>query len=1297
MRSTLFTRIMFSITFVLASMLSFAQSDIGITLNITPPYSPRFADYAETPGKVLLIVRNNTNQVKNIYLRGMVTGDNGISMSNDATAKPSSPVVLQPFQVYTANNNNLQELFSVSKYKMTGITPSQIAAKNGLPEGNYNICIRAYDYNTGQPLSADAPLGCKMLPLANLEPPIPLKPMANEEVKGLEPQNVIFSWTVPAGAEPGTQYKLRVIEMLDPKKNINDAYNSGTTPTFFEVTVSANVFVFGPGQPKLVNGRKYAWAVTAIPGPKKIAYKNNGTGEVRSFTFVKPEPPKPAGPVITLIAPADKASFDPIGGLDKSIDLKWDYTNPNKQSFYEDAWVYEVKEGQTPEEAVKKNERVNSTKEPYKAAWFSGNNVDGKTYAWVVTLNDAGKIYTSSVRTFTIGSSQVAGQKFSNFEFGGYNIVVSSLKDKGGYKYSGAGSTQLYKDGPYVTIWFDDLTIKPFSKKNGKDFSDWRVVSGSVKSKPLYKKYIYYTMPNEYEGDLRFQIDYATFNAAMKAEAKSDGTFYMTEKYGENGVNVTGRFTWETYYVYKAENGEEKTAVYTCEVGSAPFTFDKTFSETQANYLLLKSPDGYNTMKLTSPESTTFKLVPTLYITNNGKTPKFSFDGYYEIPALKNGKPGIKVSFNKQEKLGFETPVTYSIPLTKDGSVVASFDKVKLYIGFLPAISIPQLNMKFTKNGKSYNFNFTKAFFGPKDGLYCVEKKLANGDINIGGFNVTLENSLLELRKSTLNTLLIDGSVYVPFLKQTAAASFHATEEGISNAGVGFPTDQPTTLYQNVEGDKCVFQASFGSFTDDRIVLNGYINFSNTDKEKNFNLANIPTPDIYIKANGDVGIEGPSSLDGAPVPYQKSGKYNGFKFTPFNINLSKIGSKYRIGFNGMLVLADNLSSDTNTPNFSTSVDFDASSIKGGGPPANTEASFSSSEVGGGLHDATVDFGVKFKYYNNDPVYGKGFMSEGYYGIQQPDPMQVHAKMIVAKAPEGFNYWFFEAGQENVMQIPTGVLDVGIYGFTGRVYYKMGHQGTNIYKDDYVPDNGKFLGIYGLTQLKTLTDNGVKFWGKVGFEVVTNNSGLESICFRGDGEIMTDGVGSKGMIRAHDCQLNFYWDPKEVYGEFNVDADFKGMVSASASVGFDITPDKIDIWGDATSAKLFNSSACGSANFGFRLTQDDARLAGNFNLINIHKGFDFGICEPSVDVVAKLLVDAHVNYSPFQFQGGGTMYGHIHVAGCRLHGNIGLKLNAQLMFPQPTCICAGVCVETPLKDFCLNAGIKNGSVIFSPCY
>ena len=133
-----------------------------------------------------------------------------------------------------------------------------------------------------------------------------------------------------SSSEPGTQYKLRIVEMLNPAKNINDAYLSNTVPVFFETIVASNVFVYGPAQPKLTVGRKYAWAVTAIPGVKKIAYKNNGRSEIRSFTFGAVV--DNSKPLITLNYPANNAVIKSKGGnATIDFDFKWSFTNPQKK------------------------------------------------------------------------------------------------------------------------------------------------------------------------------------------------------------------------------------------------------------------------------------------------------------------------------------------------------------------------------------------------------------------------------------------------------------------------------------------------------------------------------------------------------------------------------------------------------------------------------------------------------------------------------------------------------------------------------------------------------------------------------------------------------------------------------------------------------------------------------------------------------------------------------------------------------------------------------------------------------
>lgn len=1296
-----------AVLLVLLAQLVHAQNDIGITLNIIPPYSPRIDDYVETPGKVLLILRNNTQQVKNIYLQAKIKGDNGVSLTTNPNSKPGQPVVLQPNQVMQANVDMVSSLFSSKNMVYTGYTISDYVKKNGVPEGNYEICIRAYDYNTAQPLSGDAPTGCRTIPIANLEPPIPIKPLAEEEVKGLQPQNLIFSWTIPAGSEPGTQYKLRVVEMLDAKKNINDAYNSATTPTFFETITNANVFVFGPAQPALVPARKYAWAITAIPpANKKVSYKNNGRSEVRSFVFGKPEPPKP---VISLLFPADNASMPPIAGLEKNkFTFKWSFTYPQaKNAVYENIEMYEVKEGQTPEQAVAKNPNCISTKEPSGSQFFNYNEKgtpDGKKFAWFVVLNDNGKIFKSEIRTFTVGVNENAGIKFSEFDLCGFPVKVTSLTEKGGYVYSGTGTTTLGPGGKEFNIKFWGATIQPFAvftdlKTKKKTYKNWKCVASNyqypIEFNFFWTTHINYKVPDNIGGTLWFDAKKITFTPSIKSEYdNANQVFILKEVNDYQKVELNGVFNWETSMLLFKENGEQDMLAFKSS-GTNIYDYVKGFDPNDVHYMTHTNDDGSVSNKnlwLYKNGKISTELNPKLSIVN--KAPKFDFYGSYTIKSPKANKPDLMVPITGDNLIGKRKITPYSAALNKDNSVIASFDSVYLDMANSQyKVQVPALKLSLTYNGATFPLKFTKAFFSSTDGLYCKEETVADGDMKVSGFPVKVDNSKISLAKTNLMQLYLSGSISVPFVNQTGGVSINVTEDGVEDANVSFDYDKETVLFQNMNGDKCTIKPSYGYLKSDRIQMYGYMNFTNVnDPEKFLNVKEVHTPDFYIKADGDVGIVN-GSLDGAAIPWQVAGSYKGFKFVPYILDLRRKGNgKYKVGLKGMVVLADNLSSDSKLPNFSTSAEFDISKNTGGGPPPNQEVSFGSDEVFGGRTDATVDFGMKFKYYDGDATFGKGFSAEGYFGMQQPDPMQVHAKMLIAKAPEGFNYWFFEAGQENVMQIATGLLDLGIYGFTGRVYYKMKHSGTNIYKDDYVPNKDMFIGVYGLTQLKTLTDNGVKFWGKVAFEVTTADSWIESIKFRGDGEFASSGVGSEGMVRAHDCELDFWWEPKEIYGNFNITADFYGAVTAEANAGFDITTDAFALWASGT-GYLFGSKDFSSGNFGFECTHEHINIWGNYNVVNIDKCLDLGICEPCIGLQSKLYVDAYVNYSPFSFKGQGILYGGLKVSGCRLHKTFGVKLGAQLMFPSPTCMSVGIKVKTPIKNFSVGAGVKSGVGIF----
>jgi len=264
---------------------------VNVSIHLVPPYSTRLSDYANNPGKVLITLRNTQAREVTVYLRATISGDNGVMVFTKPDFRAARGITLRPNIPFTLTVGDLQEVFDINQLTTRGITLQEIERKNGLPEGVYQVCVRAYDLNRPTvALSAESPLGCTTIRLTSLEPPMLIKPLENEGVTSVQPQNILFSWTLPAGAPPGIRFRLKLVELSDPKRNPNDAFLAGTHPPFFEKVVTGNVYVYGPADPPLADGRKYAWAVTALDADEGgrregTAFRNGGRSEVRAFTY----------------------------------------------------------------------------------------------------------------------------------------------------------------------------------------------------------------------------------------------------------------------------------------------------------------------------------------------------------------------------------------------------------------------------------------------------------------------------------------------------------------------------------------------------------------------------------------------------------------------------------------------------------------------------------------------------------------------------------------------------------------------------------------------------------------------------------------------------------------------------------------------------------------------------------------------------------------------------------------------------------------------------------------------------
>jgi TANFOR domain-containing protein len=288
-------RILLSLLMVCACLNTMAQNTaIRLTLNILPPYSTSLTDYRpspSSPGKMIVTVQNQSNQEQRIYIRAEIHGeDNGVRIYTSPDYVPATPIVLNPFETRQLFPNEIMEIYDPNRLVYIGTDQRQIKNSDRVPEGMYSICARAYDHTPGRtqtPISMASPAGCTSIFMRNPEPPILIQPFQDAEVKAFQPQNVIFSWTQPAGSDPNTRYRLRIVEMFEAdgrRTDPNVIYEASGSP-IFDQEIMGNTYVYGPSDHALVPGRRYAWAVAAVDPNAKTAFRNYGRSEVRAFTY----------------------------------------------------------------------------------------------------------------------------------------------------------------------------------------------------------------------------------------------------------------------------------------------------------------------------------------------------------------------------------------------------------------------------------------------------------------------------------------------------------------------------------------------------------------------------------------------------------------------------------------------------------------------------------------------------------------------------------------------------------------------------------------------------------------------------------------------------------------------------------------------------------------------------------------------------------------------------------------------------------------------------------------------------
>ena len=284
----------FLILLHLCTLVVTAQQSVSVRVQVNRmpdgQFPTKIYQFNTTPGLVTMTLTNLTQTTQNIYLTGKLTGDNGVLIITSKNYRPPASIELGPFATkmlnaqeasYLFDANNLVYLSGNSSIKST------VFGEQGIPEGTYQLCIRAFDAATRAPLSDEDPIGCSnIFSVSTLEPPIILNPYDQQELLTTGVQNFPLRWTTPPGAPPSTEYLVRIVEIFG-QRNPYDAIYSTATP-FFETTVKGSpLFLYSILQPQMQEGRSYAMMVVASSPLGNVTFRKRGQSEVVQFTYGK--------------------------------------------------------------------------------------------------------------------------------------------------------------------------------------------------------------------------------------------------------------------------------------------------------------------------------------------------------------------------------------------------------------------------------------------------------------------------------------------------------------------------------------------------------------------------------------------------------------------------------------------------------------------------------------------------------------------------------------------------------------------------------------------------------------------------------------------------------------------------------------------------------------------------------------------------------------------------------------------------------------------------------------------------
>ncbi len=274
---------------VLISLASFCQTNYPVQLssNLIPPFSGYLADYGASSNENLSLIALFTDFTKPSYdvkLKLKLTGQGITIQSKSFYFSPA--VHLEPGVPIQISGSEISNLFNSANLDFQGISRSDYEVRKILPEGYYQICITAYDFNNPTTIQVSNE-ACANGFIALSDPPYLNFPSCNSAQSVSTPQQIVFQWTPVSLASPNsafnTEYEFSLYEVRPSTQNPNNIIQ--TLPPIFQERTNFTQLAYGIAEPPLQTGMQYVWRVRAIDLSGRDLFKNNGYSQVCTFTY----------------------------------------------------------------------------------------------------------------------------------------------------------------------------------------------------------------------------------------------------------------------------------------------------------------------------------------------------------------------------------------------------------------------------------------------------------------------------------------------------------------------------------------------------------------------------------------------------------------------------------------------------------------------------------------------------------------------------------------------------------------------------------------------------------------------------------------------------------------------------------------------------------------------------------------------------------------------------------------------------------------------------------------------------